>query len=154
MAFISLTHSVSNTHRPSRFSEKSSQNIEQIYDKYAPVIYGIINSLTDNVMICETIFTDIFLKIKDNLSDFKMDGNVCPRLMRYTYTYTVQRLMDYGISPKVNITHRENKLMNLFCTAYESLDEMASSLKIPTNEIRKSVRKEYSTYNQQQKLIS
>jgi hypothetical protein len=137
----------SNVQQASAFSQSHSlMSFEQIYDRYAPAIYGIIDSLTQNSTVSDKIFFNTFLKIKENLSDFKMDGKVCPKLLRFTYSYAVQQLIHYGISPKVSLP---NNLIHLLCTCYESLDEVATLLKISPQEIRKNIRKEHLEYNNQ-----
>jgi hypothetical protein len=149
MTTISDVNIVSNTQQASAFSQNNSlMSVEQIYDRYAPAIYGIIDSLTQNPIISDKIFFNTFLKIKENLSDFKMDGKVCPKLLRFTYTYAIQQLIHYGISPKVSFSDPRNNLIHLLCTCYESLDEVTTLLKISPQEIRESIRKEYLKHNQ------
>ena len=139
---------VSNNQNSMTSPEKASQNVEQIYDKYAPIIYGIISSLTDNITISEKIFTAVFLKIKDNILDFKVNGSVYPNLMRFTYSIAIQQLIHHGISPNVRNSQGENKLTYLLCTRYESLQNLTSSLNISNDEVRKNIRKEHSVLNQ------
>lgn len=137
-----------NNQNSSTFFENTSQNLEQIYDKYAPVIYQIINSLTDNVAISERIFTDTILRIKDDVLGFNMNGTVYPNLMRFTYSFAVQELIHYGIIPKINNSNQNNKLTYLRCTCFKSLQEAASLLSIPYEEVRKRLRQEYLEFNQ------
>lgn len=148
MAIILPTYLTINTEKSPIISENTSQNIEQIYDKYAPIIYGIISSLTDNVVISEKIFTDTFIKIKDNFPDFKVNGTSYPTLMRFTYSFTIQQLIQYGISPKVSNFQEANKLTHLLCTRYESLQDVTSLLNISDDEARKNIRKEHLVMNQ------
>ena len=143
------TDFISNIQKTPTIPENHSpMTIEQVYDKYAPVVYGIINSLTDNTVVSDKIFTDTFLKIKDNISDFKVNGNVYPNLMRFIYKFSIQQLIHYGISPKVSNYQKESNLTYWLCTRYESLDEVASSLKISQDEAMKKIRKEYLEMNQ------
>lgn len=130
------------------FTENTSQNVEQIYDKYAPVIYQIINSLTDNIDISEKIFIDTILKVKDGVSGFNMNGTVYPNLMRFTYNFAIQELIHYGISPKVNNSYQDNKLTYLLCTCCESLQEVASLLSIPYEEVRRRLKQEFLEFSQ------
>ena len=139
---------MSNSQKILTFSEVSSQNVEQIYDKYAPIIYGIISSLTDNVIVSEKIFTAIFLKVKDNILDFNVNGTVYPNLMRFTYDFVIQQLVHYGINPQVDNLAKDNRLTSLLCTRYESLHDMASSLNISRDEAKKYIRKECLAFNQ------
>lgn len=139
---------ISDNQNLSTFPENTSQTVEQIYDKYAPVIYGIISGMTDNVVISEKVFTATFLKIKDSISDFKVNGTVYPNLMRFTYSFVIQQLIQHGISPKVGNSQKENELTYLLCTRYESLHHIASSLNISYDEVRKNIRKEYLELNQ------
>lgn len=130
------------------FSKSPSPNTEEIYDKYAPVIYGIISSLTDDVFVCEKIFTDVFFKVKDNFSDFKSNGTVYPHLMRFTYNFTIQQLAQHGVSPKVDSSQKDNKLTHLLCTRYDSIQDITSTLSISNDEARKNIRQEYLSFNQ------
>lgn len=133
---------------PVIFESHSQMTIEQVYDKYASVVYGVINSLTDNITISDKIFTDIFLKIKDDVSDFKVNGNVYPSLMRFTHDFATQQLIHYGISPKISSNQKVNNLTYWLHTRYESLDEIALSLEISHDEVMQKVRKEYLEMNQ------
>ena len=139
---------IANNQNLSIFTENTSKNVEQIYDKYAPIIYQIINSLTDNVAISEKIFTDTILKVKDDVSGFNMNGTVYPNLMRFTYNFAVQELIHYGISPKVHNPYQDSKLTYLLCTCCESLQEVASLLSIPHEEVRRRLRQEFLELSQ------
>jgi hypothetical protein len=155
MTTISNINIISNTQWASAFPQHNSlTSVEQIYDRYAPSIYGIIDSLTQNVTISDKIFTNIFFEIKKHLLDFKIDGKVCPRLLRFTYNYTIQQLIQYGISPKVDFVNHPKRLMHLLCTSCESVDEVATFLKVSPQEIKKNIRNEYLEYNQSKKSIS
>jgi len=125
------------------YENPSKITLEQIYDQYASVIYGVISDLTDNVTVTDTIFTDTFLKIRDCMSDFNVNGNMYPNLMRFVHGFATQQLIHYGINPKHNSTKEENKIMYWFHTRCKSLEEVASSLKISNHEVMRKMRKEY-----------
>lgn len=132
----------------STFPENNSQTVEQIYDKYAPIVYQIINSLTDNVAISEKIFINTIFSIKDNISQFNINGIIYPNLMRFTYNFAVQELISYGISPNPNSDFQESKLTYLLCTRCKSLQDVALLLNIPFTEVRHILRQEYLEFRQ------
>ena len=146
MNVSSFQNTVSNNQISTTVSQSSLIYIEQIYDKYGPCIYQIISTLTDDSDISERIFTDTILKIRDNFSTFFVNGAIYPNLMRFAYSFAVQQLIDYGISPKIDNSTKNDDLTYLLFTRYESLQEVSSSLKISQDEARKRLRKEYLNF--------
>ena len=146
MNVSSLGNTASDNQILTTVSEDSLVYVEQIYDKYAPSIYRIISTLTDDSDISERIFTDTIFKIKDNFSTFFVNGTIYPNLMRFTYSFAVQQLIRYGMSPKIDNSTKNDDLTYLLFTRYESLQEVTSSLKISQDEARKRLRKEYLNF--------
>ena len=153
MNVSSLQSTVSNNQILTTVSENSLVYVEQIYDKYGPSIYRIISTLTDDSDISERIFTDTILKIKDNFSTFFVNGTIYPNLMRFTYSFAVQQLIHYGVSPKIDNSAKNDDLTYLLFTRYESLQEVTSSLKISQDEARKILRKEYLNFKLKTSLL-
>ena len=146
MNVSSLQSTVLNNQILTTVSQSSSIYVEQIYDKYGPSIYRIISTLTDDSDISEKIFMDTILRIKDNFSTFFVNGTIYPNLMRFTYSFAVQQLIHYGISPKIDNSTKNDDLTYQLFTRYESLQEVTSSLKISQDEARKMLRKEYLNF--------
>ena len=153
MNVSSLQNTVSNNQILTIASENSLIHVEQIYDRYAPSIYRIINTLIDDSDISEKIFKDTILKIKDNFSTFFVNGTIYPNLMRFTYGFALQQLNHYGMSPKIDNSMKNDDLTYLLFTRYESLQQVTSSLKISQDEARKILRKEYLNFKLKTSLL-
>ena len=77
---------------------------EQLYDKYAPVIYGSILKIITDKEMANQIFEECFISLKktDIISQTKKSLPLF--LLQHTYSFTVNYLKNKGIVPVEGIT--------------------------------------------------
>lgn len=128
---------------------------EILYDKYSSPIYGLICNLTDDKKTAEAIFTDLFRGLpKENiLSDIKYA--LCPVLLRYTYSYTIRRLHQYGLPAKSLHSPEDAKLIQLLLTQCNSPEAAAIILNITKEQAKEKLHNEFlKLHNQNNSVIN
>ena len=81
---------------------------EHLYDKYAPAMYGLICSLTDDKLLGEQIFTNSFIQLKEKGTLSKTKYALSAILLKHTYSYAITHLKQMGINPKPLNSPRAN----------------------------------------------
>ncbi|MCY7409667.1 MAG: hypothetical protein LH473_05295 [Chitinophagales bacterium] len=125
------------------FGEISLKECEQLYDKYAPSMYGIIQQLTNDKLLVDEIFMTAFIGIKEKQILSETSESCYPFLMRYTYNFAIRELKRQGIKPIPIDKHNEVELILLLCTRCSSLKEVAYILNITTEEAKKKLHEEF-----------
>ncbi|MGZ4033769.1 MAG: hypothetical protein ACXVPU_10255 [Bacteroidia bacterium] len=116
---------------------------DPLYDQYSPVMYGVINSLTDDTAIAEKILKDAFFQLKETVIISINDPSFSHTLLKYIYSFTKQRLDQFGINPKKLDQSEEVRLINLLYTQCDSLKDVAFILSITEEEAKKKLRSEF-----------
>jgi hypothetical protein len=72
-----------------------------LYDTYAPAMYGLICSVIKNDNVAEQILIKVFcdLKKQDTLS--KLDNGLCVALLKYSYSTAINHLKEQDINFRV-----------------------------------------------------
>ena len=137
-----MSNTISDEHIGTLLKENEDSAWEFLYDKYAPVMYGLIYNLTDDKVLAENFFINAFLQLKEKQMLSGINSGLCHTLLRYTYAYATKQLMEYGIKPKTLNPSEEVKLIHLLCIQCNSLKEVASILNITEEETKKRLRSE------------
>ena len=116
---------------------------ENLYDKYATAMYGLIYNLTENKVLAEEIFKNVFLELKQKQVLLKAECSLYPTIIRYTYSYTTNHLKEIGINPKTLDSPKETQLIYLLTTKCNSLSEVASILNISVIDAKKRLQDEF-----------
>lgn len=124
------------------FQENNPLAWEKFYDRYAPVMFGLICSLTDSKLLAEQIFKNFFIHLKVKGTLLSIKHSLCATLMRHTYAYSIVHLKQLGINPKVADNSSEYKLIRLFTTQCDSITEAASTLTITETAVRERLHSE------------
>ena len=69
---------------------------EHIYNKYASIMYGIIQNLTSNKEISEEIMIEVFVNLKRNKLLQGVETTLCRTLVIQTYHITTKYLKAIG----------------------------------------------------------
>lgn len=80
----------------------------QLYDKFAPIMYGVILRITTDKTIADAILVDAFIQLKNQktFEGMKMQG-VCLWLLKHTYATTIDYLRIKKIAVKKNCSLSE-----------------------------------------------
>lgn len=115
---------------------------ENLYDKYAPAMFGLICKLTDDKLLAEQIFINSFIQLKEKGTLSKINYALYAILLRHTYAYAITHLKQAGVNPKILHPSKENKLIQLLTTQCNSIDEAASILNITFKETKERLHTE------------
>ena len=88
---------------------------ESIYNKFTPAIHRIIFSITNDRIIAEEIFMETALLLRQSETLSKISYSFCTRLIKQTYSRTINQLRRYGINPQMQHLPEETKLIHLLC---------------------------------------
>ncbi|MEO7210571.1 MAG: hypothetical protein ABIY35_06485 [Chitinophagaceae bacterium] len=116
---------------------------ENLYDKYASVMYGLICNLTEDKLLAEEILMNAFLELKQKQILSKIKYALLPIIMRYTHSYTIEYLKNIRITEKTFHPQKETELIHLFTTQCSSLKVAASILNITVKETKKRLQVEF-----------
>lgn len=126
---------------------------DNLYNKYASAMYGLICNLIDDKTIAEEIFIAAFIQLKEKQILSELRSGLSYTLLRYTYTYAIKQLKQYGISFKKLIPPEEAKLVHLFYIQSNSLKEAASMLNITEEETKKRLRHEFLQFRNKNNVL-
>ena len=133
----------------SMIAENNLKGWENLYDKYAPSMYGIICNLTSDRVIAEIILKETFLQLKLEEIFSKVTYALCPCLLRHTHTFAKQQLKERGQSP--NQLMEETSIIDILCSQNISLKEVAFKFNITEAEAMKNLRTESLELKNQKK---
>lgn len=123
---------------------------EQVYQKYAPMIYGIILNLTGHQRIASEIFKEAFLDLKRKRIFSRAHIALCQTLLRHAYKLTMKYLDLKGMKPiNVRPFHGNFKMLNLLYFDLISTKDAAVKLNISEQEVLVKLRMEFNQLRRQ-----
>ena len=126
----------------SLIAENSLEGWEHLYDKYAPVMYGIICNYTNNKFLAEDILIKLFVQLNDQESTLKINFALRAYIMRYTHSYTREELKNRDIKYTTS-PGKENSILHIFCSQFTTLKEVAANLGITKEQTKKNLHSEF-----------
>ncbi|MEO8116683.1 MAG: hypothetical protein ABI653_03485 [Bacteroidota bacterium] len=123
--------------------ENNPLSWSHLYDKYAPVMYGLICNLTEDKLLAEEILKKTFIELKQKQVLSKIKYALLPIILRYTHSYTIEYLKNISIREKTFHPPIETELIHLFTTQCGSIKEAAYMLHITEKEIKKRLYVEF-----------
>jgi len=133
----------------SMLAENNSSAWEQLYDKYAPMMYGAVVQTAKDERIAEQIFKECFFQLKENKNISKIRGPLDSFLLKHTYSFTSNylKLMELtnGLNNKID---HNGHLAQLLSSRQISLK---TELKTDTDQqkARKKLREEFNQLRKQ-----
>ena len=124
-------------------ASKKLTSWEGLYDEYAGIMYGMIYNLTGDKELAEKILLSFFVRLKKEGAILKIEHGLCIFLLRYTYNFTLQQLKSYHIQPIQCDRQLYPEVINLLCTKYSSVSEVASHINISEEEVVKKLQTEF-----------
>lgn len=116
---------------------------ETLYDKYAPVMYGVISNLSKDTGLADEIFIKAFQQVIYNKIISRSTYGHCPALISYTYKFAIQQLLQHHIEPKKNTSAKTQSALNLLYTRCGSLKEAAFFLDLSEDEVKRKLHDEF-----------
>ena len=101
----SVANQIPDSNILSLIREKNLRGRELLYDKYAPVMYGIICTHTADKSMADEILIDLFIRLKNEAVVQKISFTLCVCILRYAYNNIRKELkkrrINYTIRPNV-----------------------------------------------------
>jgi hypothetical protein len=123
---------------------------EQLYDKYAPMMYGAISKITRDERLAENIFRECFLQLKVNRNILKIRVDLCTFLLKHTHNFTFNYLNEMGLmydNGKINYNDPLMQLLSSRQITFKAADVAGN----PQLEARKKLREEFNRLRSQNK---
>lgn len=123
---------------------------EQVYQKYAPLIFGVILNMTGEKRIAVEIFKEAFMDLKRKRIFSRADIALCQSLLRQAYKLTLKYLELRGRSPHQDSPfHSRFRLLNLLYFDLVSTREAAQKLNMDEQDILVQLRMEIQQLRKQ-----
>lgn len=130
----------SNTVNSTQSVQKKATTWAQVYDNYAPMMYGIILKMTDDKTIACDILSEAFVELNAKNTIVKINSLIC---LRCAYKITLKYAKDRGL--KLSNTRPFNQkclYIYLFYVKAMSLEKILIDLKVTKDEALKNLRAE------------
>jgi len=147
----SVANQISDLNILSLIRENNLRGWEQLYDKYAPVMYGVICIYTTDKSLADKIFIDLFIRLKDEEVLQKIHFTLSVFILRYIHTNTRKELKKWGINYTKPLIEA-NSIMHSLCSQSITIKRVAANFKMSENEVRKSLRKEFLVLRSQNQI--
>jgi len=131
----SVTNQISDLNMLSLIRENNPEGWEQLYDKYAPVMYGIICTYTTDKSLADKILIDLFIRLKEEEILPKMNFTLCIFILRYTYTNTRAELKKRGIYYTESPIETNSVIHTLYSQSLK-IKRFTPNFKISKNEVK------------------
>jgi hypothetical protein len=117
---------------------------EQVYQKYAPLIYAIILNMTVDKLIAADIFKGAFYGLKRRRILSRTPVALCQALLRHAYKLTLKYLEMRGMTA-INSSpfHSQFKLLNMLYFDLVPIKEAAQKLNMTEQELLRGLRMEF-----------
>ena len=114
---------------------------ESLYDKYSPIMYGLILKLIPEEKIALKILEGAFVQLKTkNIID--NDNYVqCSCILKNTYNYAIVELKSRNIIPQTEAIVRDT-LIHIMCTGPIAINRSGAGKSLNESEFRKNLRAE------------
>lgn len=122
--------------------ENNLKGWEILYDKFAPVMYGVICTHTADKSLAEEILISLFIRLKYEQILLKENIALCASLLRYTYSNARMELKKRGIHYTEYLIVG-NSTHHLFCSQCNTIKEVAVKLRISEKEVKQNLHKEF-----------
>jgi len=135
----------------SMLAENHSAAWEQLYDKYASMMYGAVIQITKDERIAEHIFKECFIQLKETKHISKVRDPLALFLFKHAQSFTLNYLklvdLTHGASNKPNINGPLMRLLS--CKNISINSESKSQIAVEQAEARKKLREEFNHLRKQ-----
>ena len=127
-------------------SKKNDTAWKLLYEKYAPMMYGIILEMTGNAEMAEKILNETFRELKEKKKLLQVHTAICHRLLMHAYRMALRHLTAHDLSPvKCDQRNKKYPLTKLLCFEGATLKDAAASSGLDESEAFKKLQTELST---------
>ena len=122
--------------------ENNLRGLNKSYNKYAPVIYGVIFTHTADKSVAAWIIIQLFVHLNQAKIFLKINFSLCVSMIKYTHIYLRQKLKIRGINFTVSLIEATS-LIQTFCFQLTTIKQESSKLKISKKEVTQYLYKEF-----------
>lgn len=137
-----VTNQISDSTILNFIRENNLSGWDQLYDKYAPIMYGIICTHTADKRLADEILINLFIRLKSEEVLLNINATSCVSILRYTYINTRKALQKRGI----NYTESPNvgyPTLHIFCSEQTTVKQVADRLNLSKQEIKQLLHQEF-----------
>jgi len=124
--------------------ENNLSGWEQLYDKYAPIMYGVICTYTTDKRLADKVLIDLFFRLKEDEMLLKGNFTLSVFILRYTHTNTKLELKKRGIY-YTESPFEINFIIHTLFSQSLNIGGVAANLKMSESEVKINLRKEFLT---------
>ncbi len=129
-----------NTDIKARSVQNKATTWAQVYDNYAPMIYGIIVKMTDDDKMAGDILSEVFVALSAQNKILEINSLIC---LRCAYKTTLKYFQDRGLMlSKIQPFNQNCPLINLFYVQGMSLEKIVIDLEVTKDEALNKLRAE------------
>lgn len=133
--------SVSDQHIFRLIQEGELSGWGHLYDKYSPLMYGIICSLTKDGMLADKILIAAFLELRKKQIISLSNNSLCASVIKHTHLFATEQLKDSGTKISKVLAH--STPIYLLYTQCRSIKEVSVILNITEKEAKRVLQIEF-----------
>lgn len=115
----------------------------ELYDTYAPMMYGLMLNITGNEEMAGNLLQQAFVDLKNRELLLRIQASLCVSLAKHCCNLTLKYLKIQGLSPQGEILDRQYKLIHFFYFEDLTLTEIAVQLAMPEFQVIKNLQAEF-----------
>jgi DNA-directed RNA polymerase specialized sigma24 family protein len=139
----------------SMLTEKNSSAWEQLYDKYAPLMYGAVFQITKDDRVAEKIFKECFLQLKESKNISNVRGPLDFFLLKHAQNFTLNYFKLIELAVEVNKKENHNTpLVEMLESKQITVKRSEPVSTVEQKEARKKLREEFNLLRAQHKQNS
>ena len=116
---------------------------EQLYDTYAPMMYGSILNITGDEKTACDLFQQAFIELRNREMLLRIQASLCISLVKHCCNITLKYLKMKGLKPQRETLDRNCRLIYFFYFEDMTLTEIAERLAVPELEVIKNLQAEF-----------
>ena len=116
---------------------------EQLYDTYAPMMYGSILEITGDEKTAGDLLEQAFVELQNREMLLRIQASLCMSLAKHCYNITLKYLKIQGLKPQRETLDRNCRLIYFFYFEDMTLTEIAVMLAMPELEVLKNLQAEF-----------
>jgi DNA-directed RNA polymerase specialized sigma24 family protein len=116
-----------------------------VYDKYAPIMYGTILKMTGDTAMSEDILEEVFVDLYRKKMLSPEHTAPCLSLLRHTFKLTLTHLEEHGLKTKEQF-NEHYPLINLFYFKHATVKDVANKFEKSDREVLEKLKEEFNHF--------
>jgi hypothetical protein len=116
---------------------------EELYDTYAPMMYGSILNITGDEKTACNLLEQAFIELRNREMLLRIQASLCVSLVKHCCNITLKYLKMQGLKPQRETLDRNCRLIYFFYFEDMTLTEIATRLAMPELEVLRNLQAEF-----------